>query len=183
MEIAVPTSDPSDNDPSCIDPSCRDPSYRDPSFEVRGSPVAGRGLFARRPIALGERILEYTGERISHAEAERRYDDEGMAVHHTFLFALDGEQCIDGNVGGNEARFVNHSCAPNCEAIDEDGRVFIDAMQPIDAGAELFYDYQYLIDARLTRADALRLYPCRCGAAHCRGSLAILPPKRRARRM
>lgn len=147
------------------------------AYEVRSSGVAGLGLFARRPIAAGERIIEYIGELIDNAEAERRYDDVRMDVHHTFLFALDDDRCIDGAVGGNEARYVNHSCAPNCEALDDGGRIFVEAMVDIDAGSELFYDYQYIVDERMTRAHVLLLYPCRCGAPTCRGSLAMLPPE------
>src|SRR5687768_10679939 len=85
-------------------------------FVLRRSAIQGRGAFAIRPVRKGTRIIEYTGERISHDEADRRYDDAGMGRHHTFLFSVDRKTVIDAAVGGNDARFINHSCAPNCEA-------------------------------------------------------------------
>src|SRR5690242_18595937 len=94
-------------------------------FELRRSSIQGRGAFATRAIRKGTRIIEYTGERISPQEADRRYDDGGMGRHHTFLFSIDSKTCIDAAVDGNDARFINHSCAPNCEAIDEKKRIFI----------------------------------------------------------
>ena len=94
-------------------------------FVLRRSPIQGRGAFATRPIKRGTRIIEYTGERISPEEADRRYDDGGMGRHHTFLFSVDSKVCIDAAVNGNDARFINHSCAPNCEAVDERKRIYI----------------------------------------------------------
>src|SRR5438132_7236084 len=84
---------------------------------VKESPIQGVGVFATRAIAKGERILEYVGERISHEEADARYDDAAMARHHTFLFTVDEDTCIDGAVGGNESRLINHSCAPNAYSL------------------------------------------------------------------
>src|SRR5262245_17035418 len=86
-------------------------------FELRQSAIQGRGAFATRPIKRGTRIIEYTGERISHDVADQRYDDGAMGRHHTFLFTIDKSIVIDAAVNGNDARFINHSCAPNCEAI------------------------------------------------------------------
>ncbi|HEY3258538.1 MAG TPA: SET domain-containing protein-lysine N-methyltransferase, partial [Gemmatimonadaceae bacterium] len=86
-------------------------------YEIRRSGIQGRGVFARTRIRPGQRIIEYTGERISNAEADRRYDDETMRRHHTFLFTLDRKRVVDGNSGGNDARLINHSCDPNCEAV------------------------------------------------------------------
>jgi SET domain-containing protein len=138
-------------------------------IEVRESAIQGRGVFALRPIPAGTRIIEYAGEVISDDEADRRYDDRNMDRHHTFLFSLDDGRCIDAAVGGNEARFINHSCAPNCQALETDGRIWIESIGPIEPGEELTYDYAY---ARSECDEALEaLYVCRCGAPSCRGTI------------
>lgn len=149
-----------------------------PAFEIRSSPIQGRGGFATRPIRRGERIGEYVGERVSHREADRRYDDDAMGHHHTFLFTVSSRVVIDAAVGGNDTRFINHSCAPNCEAVIEDGHVFIEARRPIPPSAELFYDYAYERDL-VKDAGADALYPCRCGARNCRGTILAPTPRRR----
>src|ERR671922_1487420 len=147
-------------------------------FEIRRSPIQGRGAFATRRIRKGERIIEYTGERISNAEADRRYDDDRMRRHHTYLFTLTQRTVVDGGSGGNASRFINHSCDPNCEAVIEDGRIWIQSLHTIPKGRELTYDYRY---ERTTDDEADdEKYPCRCGSANCRGT--ILLPKRRRRR-
>jgi len=140
-------------------------------FAVRGSKIAGRGAFAVRPIAKGERIVEYLGERVSHAVADARYDDHKGGLHHTFLFTVSRKVVIDATVNGNEARFINHSCDPNCESVIEGGRVFIDAAKPIKTGTELTYDYAYTRDGSETEEDETGLYGCRCGATSCRGTI------------
>ncbi|MGH7709858.1 MAG: SET domain-containing protein, partial [Gemmatimonadaceae bacterium] len=141
-----------------------------PPFEIRRSSIQGRGAFATRRIKKGERIIEYTGERISWKEADRRYDDSSMKRHHTFLFTLTRRTCVDAGVGGNDARFINHSCAPNCEAVIVNGRIYIDAIREISPGYELSYDYAYERDAD-TDEEEEQLYACRCGAANCRGTI------------
>lgn len=138
--------------------------------ELRQSPIHGLGGFARRDIAKGERIIEYTGEKISNAEADRRYDDDQMRRHHTFLFILNSKMCVDAAFDGNAARFLNHSCDPNCEAVIERGHIWIEAVRNIPAGTELLYDYQYEDDPEYTQED-LRFYVCRCGAPNCRGTI------------
>ena len=147
-------------------------------LELRRSPIHGLGGFARRDIPKGTRIIEYAGEKISNAEADRRYDDESMKRHHTFLFILNSRTCVDVAYEGNEARFLNHSCAPNCEAVIERGHIWIEALTDIPAGAELVYDYQYEDDPEYTEED-LRFYACGCGAANCRGT--IVKTRRRLR--
>jgi SET domain-containing protein len=144
------------------------------AFEIRTSSIQGRGAFATRPIRRGTRIIEYVGERISHAEADRRYVDEDMDRHHTFLFTVNSRVVVDAAVGGNEARFINHSCAPNCEAVIERGRIYIDALRDIPVGAELCYDYAYEWTADDDPGAEAR-YPCRCGAPECRGTI-MAPP-------
>jgi SET domain-containing protein len=139
-------------------------------------------VFTTRDVAEGERIVEYTGARISSDQADAQCpDDDGVGRHHTFLFAVDDEVVIDGATGGNEARFINHSCDPNCEVVITRRRVFIHALRDIPAGSELFYDYWYITDESYTIDDLRRIYPCRCGSPMCRGTLAR-PPKRAKKR-
>lgn len=144
-------------------------------FVIRRSPIAGKGAFATRRIPKGARIVEYTGEHISQTEADRRYPYDPDATHHTFLFNLDEDVVVDGGVGGNSSRYINHSCAPNCEAVIEDDRIWIYALKTIAPGTELVYDYRFILDEPHTAA-AKRRYPCRCGAPSCRGT--ILAKKR-----
>src|SRR5438046_4808153 len=134
---------------------------------LRRSKIHGRGVYARVDIPKGTRLIEYTGEHISNAEADRRYEDEKMSAHHTFLFILNSRTCIDAAVGGNVSRFINHSCDPNCEAIIEGQHIWIDAIRDIAAGEELGYDYEYDWLPEYTVKD-LRFYGCQCGSANCR---------------
>ena len=146
---------------------------RKPMVEVRESVIQGRGVYAARAIRKNTWIVEYTGERISHAEADMRYDDDNMDRHHTFLFTIDEHVCIDAFIGGNEARFVNHSCDPNCETVLAEKEIHIVALRDIAAGEELTYDYGYTLDDESVE-EALRRYPCRCGTAACRGTILRL---------
>lgn len=135
----------------------------------------GKGVFARRDIPAGQRLLEYRGERIAWKEALRRHPHDPEQPNHTFYFSLDQGGVIDANVGGNSARWINHACAPNCEARQEGLRVFIHALRDLAVGEELFYDYRLVLDARYT-AKLKREYACHCGTPGCRGTL--LAPKR-----
>jgi SET domain-containing protein len=154
-----------------------------PKFVVRRSSIQGKGVFASRRIRPGTRIIEYQGERVSSEEADRRYDDDHMERHHTFLFTVDEDILIDAAVDGNEARFINHSCDPNCEAVLEDGRVYIEAIKNIQPGVELTYDYHYEREGPYEKGWA-ELYACHCGAENCRGTILDKPrpPTRRSRR-
>lgn len=139
-------------------------------FAVRESPVHGRGAFATERIPAGTRIIEYAGERITPEEADLRDPDGAPGPHHTFLFAIDDDVVIDAGVDGNEARWINHSCDPNCDAVIDDGRIWIEAIRDIAPGEELAYDYAFVLKERHTPA-AKRRYPCHCGAASCRGTM------------
>ena len=152
---------------------------RSAAYEVRQSPVHGNGVFALRPIAAGERIIEYRGERITWDEATRRAEERGGPVNHTFYFSLADGNVIDGGRRGNDARWINHACEPNCEAYEDDGRVYIHALRDIDAGEELNYNYALIYDERHTPA-LKRLFACRCGAPSCSGTM--LAPKKRTRK-
>ena len=150
------------------------------AFAIRSSAIAGKGAFATRPVRKGERLIEYVGERLTHAESDARYDDHAADAHHTFLFAVNRRTVIDATHGGNESRFINHSCDPNCESIIEGSRVFIDAIRAIRTGEELTYDYAFERDGTETVEEETTLYGCRCGARNCRGT--ILAPISKAER-
>jgi len=137
---------------------------------VRKSPVHGRGVFAVMAILKGARILEYTGERMTHAKADRLYGDLHEGSSHTMLFAANDKVVIDATKRGGPARWINHSCAPNCEANEEDGHVFIDAIRAIGAGQELSYDYNLVLEERHTPKLKCE-HPCHCGARKCRHTL------------
>jgi hypothetical protein len=137
---------------------------------MRQSKIHGRGVFAARWIGAGERIVEYKGRRITWDEADSLYPDEPEEPAHTFLFAVDEDIVIDANQDGNVARWINHSCDPNCEAVTEDDRVFIDAIRDIAPGEELLYEYNITFEERHTKALKQR-YRCICGAEACKGTL------------
>lgn len=151
---------------------------RNPWVVLRRSAIHGRGVYARKDIPKGTRLIEYTGERISNAEADRRYDDESMAKHHTFLFILNSRMCIDAGVGGNVSRYINHSCDPNCVAWIEGQHIWIDALRDIKQGDELAYDYEYDFLPGYTVED-LEFYPCYCGSRKCRGTIVDVPRNKR----
>jgi SET domain-containing protein len=155
---------------------------REPLYVVRNSDIHGRGVFATRYIRKGTRILEYTGERIDNDEADRRYDDDKMKRHHTFLFTLDKDTCIDGAIetGGSDASFINHSCDPNCEAVITGKKIFIHALRGIEPGTELAYDYQYERTGE-NDEELEKFYLCKCGAPNCRGTI-MKPEKKKQRR-
>jgi len=149
-------------------------------IEVRRSGVHGLGVFAAKPIAKGTRIIEYVGERVSHDEADRRYEEKDANDSHTFLFIVDSKTVIDAGTDGNDARFFNHSCDPNCESTVEKKRVYIEAIRDIAAGTELTYDYQiYREEGDPENID--EVFKCRCGFPNCRGTM-LWPPEPKKKR-
>ena len=144
-------------------------------FRLRNSRIHGRGAFATQLIPAGTRIIEYKGERISNEMADLRYPDTAARPHHTFLFSIDDEEVVDAAYRGNASRWINHSCNPNCDAVIDDRRIFIEAVRDIQPGEELVYDYNFILEERHTPAMKRR-YPCHCGAPNCRGT--ILAKKR-----
>ena len=144
---------------------------RRPLFAVRKSRIHGRGVFATADIPKGERLIEYRGERITWQQAERRYPVDPVP-YHTFLFEVgNGDMCIDAARKGTLAKWINHSCRPNCEAVeDEDERIFIETVRAVRAGDELTYDYNFILEERHTPAQK-KLFPCRCGVKNCRGTM------------
>ena len=146
-------------------------------IQVRRSGIHGKGVFALQAIAAGELILEYVGEIITWEQAQARHPHDPTDPNHTFYFHIDDSRVIDGRVGGNSSRWINHSCDGNCEAEARDGRIFIRARHSIAAGQELHFDYGLVIDERYT-AKLKAEYACRCGAPSCRGTLLARKPRR-----
>ncbi|MCG6118307.1 MAG: SET domain-containing protein-lysine N-methyltransferase [Aquimonas sp.] len=151
-------------------------------IQQRRSRIHGNGVFAVADIPAGTRLVEYRGLRRLHADADALYGDD-LETGHTFLFTLNDEYLIDANEGGNVARWINHSCAPNCQAVLEEAdgtdrsadRVFIEALRDIVAGEELAYNYGIRLSVPHT-ALLKRQWACRCGAEKCSGTM--LQPKR-----
>jgi SET domain-containing protein len=158
-------------------------SRRAPLFEVRHSPIHGFGVFATRRIRKGTMVIEYLGDRVTHAQADARYEDKDPNDNHTFLFTVDAKTVIDAGVNGNEARYINHGCDPNCESTTVNKRIFIAAIRTIQPGEELSYDYQIQRDSD-DAPNVDEVYACRCGALNCRGSMLEAPkkPRKPARR-
>ncbi|WYJ07825.1 SET domain-containing protein-lysine N-methyltransferase [Opitutia bacterium KCR 482] len=136
-------------------------------YEVRKSPIHGNGVFAACDIAEGEWIIDYLGEKIDKEESNRRglaneeaaKSSGGGAV---YIFELDDKYDIDGNFEYNDARFINHACRTNCEAVNEDGTIKFYATRDIKKGEELLYNYGYALEHFLD-------HPCRCGFPECVG--------------
>jgi SET domain-containing protein len=125
----------------------------DAPFEIRPSPMQGLGAFATRHIPAGTRLVEYAGQRLTPAEADARYPDDWNVRHHTYLFAIDDDIVIDAAVDGNDARFINHACKPNCYTQVISRTIWIRAARNIKAGEELTYDYH---------TDGEQVIQCRC---------------------
>lgn len=155
---------------------------RVPYYRIRQSKIHGRGAFATRPIRKGARIAEYTGELIPADEADNREMDGRKKRHHTFMFQIcGGDVCIDAGAGGGNAKWINHSCDPNCEAIEEEGHVYIYALRPIARGEELSYNYQ-LTGEGLKKGNWRNQYRCLCGSDNCSGNLLVRPRKKRRKK-
>lgn len=137
-------------------------------FVVRSSGIHGKGVFALTRIPAHTRLIEYTGERLTEKQVDKRYAKDDSP--HTFLFALDDGMVIDATTGGNSARWINHSCAPNCEAVDDEDRIYIETLRAIRPGEELSYNYRIELEERHT-PELKRLYQCRCGARRCKGTI------------
>lgn len=152
-----------------------------PCWEVRSSGIHNRGLFSTRAIRAGEQIIEYTGQRITKEESKKRAlawmeqaRDKGEGM--VYIFDLDEQWDLDGNVDDNPAKFANHHCEPNCEAVNEDGHIWLVATKDIPSGGELTFDYGYAIDSFFE-------HPCRCGASTCVGFIVRRDQRWRVRRM
>ncbi|MFC5049503.1 SET domain-containing protein [Rubritalea spongiae] len=135
--------------------------------EVRNSEIHGRGVYATQDIENETQIIEYIGEYIDKDESEKRAWDQAAVAEETgdaavYIFTLDKKWDIDGNVPWNDARLINHSCDPNCEAWIEEDQIFIYALRDIKKGEELTFDYGFDI-------ECYEDHPCRCGSENCVG--------------
>ena len=138
--------------------------------EVGKSGIHGKGVFAARAISKNARIIEYAGERISWKAAQDLPATDPKNPHHTFFFSLENGMVINACVNGNEARWINHSCTPNCETRDQRGRIYVHALRNLKKGEELFYDYRLEPADRRTKTLE-KLFRCYCGSARCRGTM------------
>ncbi len=144
---------------------------------TRRSPIHGTGVFAAGALHAGEEIIEYKGKLLTHAQADDLYGDGGESGH-TFLFTLNAQYIIDANQHGNSARWINHGCVPNCQALVVESasgdarrdKVVIEALRDIQPGEELTYDYGIVLDMPHT-ARLKKLWKCLCGAPQCTGTL------------
>ncbi len=141
------------------------------------SRIHGNGVFAAEAIAKGERIIRYRGKLRRHDEVDAAYGDV-PETGHTFLFTLNDKYVIDANIDGNDARWINHSCDPNCEAVHVEHasgkrrkeKIVIDALRDIEAGEELTYNYGIVLDEAHT-AKLKKLWACHCGSKKCTGTM------------
>ena len=166
VQKSPPESQPSSSSP---------PPARGRRIQVRPSGIHGKGVFALRPLKAGETVIEYTGAMLTWKAAQKRHPHNPAEPNHTFFFHIDDKHVIDGNDGGNAAKWINHACGPNCEADEVDGRVFIKTLRDIEPGEELNYDYGLILDGRHT-AKVKKEFECRCGTPECRGTM--LAPKK-----
>ena len=140
----------------------------EPYYSVRNSKIHGRGVFAKRPIRKGTKIVEYTGKIVSREEADEIGAKTVDGHTHTMLFTIDDDRVIDGNVGG-DAKYINHSCDPNAEAVQYDDQIFIESLRPIKKGEEITYDYHLEVPGKITD-KVKKEYECFCGSPKCRGT-------------
>jgi SET domain-containing protein len=139
-------------------------------IEVRASGVHGRGVYATAPIRKGARIIEYTGKRLPWKKAMDLPARDADDPYHTVFFSLENGDVIDAAIGGNESRWINHSCDPNCETFEEDDRIFVYTLRSLKAGDELLYDYKMVPAERRTKKIE-KEFACHCGSAKCRGTM------------
>lgn len=150
-------------------------------WRIGRSGIHSKGLFANVDIAKGDRILEYRGRLIGKEESERlclEWEEKARVKGHglVYVFNLNDAFDLDGNIPRNPAKYINHSCDENCEAVNEDDRIFIYAKKDIAAGEELYFDYGY----------ELEHFPdhiCRCGASNCVGYIVAKSERKKLKRL
>ena len=150
-------------------------------YEIRESKIHGKGVFAARDIPQGIRIMEYVGEKISKDESNRRGLESEERAKKTgcgavYIFELDDEFDLDGNRPDNDARYINHACRTNCEAVLEDGAIFFYSTRDIKKGEELLYNYGYALEHFLD-------HPCRCGFPECVGYIVAAEDRAKLRKI
>jgi SET domain-containing protein len=174
---ATPLKSPAKTQPTVTAPP------RGRRIQVRRSGIHGKGVFALLPIAEGEEIIEYTGKVITWKQAQKLPPHNPDEPNHTFFFHIDDKHVIDGNDGGNAAKWINHACGPNCEADEdeEENRVFIKALRDIEPGEELNYDYGLILEGKVTK-KAMKEFACHCGTPECRGTMLAIKKKKKKKK-
>tara|TARA_X000000368_G_C22901460_1_gene654278 strand:+ start:176 stop:685 length:510 start_codon:yes stop_codon:yes gene_type:complete len=152
-----------------------------PLCEVKISDIHGRGLYATTDIEGETQIIQYVGEKITKEESKKRaleWEDEARETGEglVYIFELDDKYDIDGRLGDNPARYMNHSCDGNCEAINSDGEIWIVAIQDIKKGDELVYDYGYDMEHFLD-------HPCLCGSRNCIGYIVREDQRKKVKKL
>tara|TARA_Y100000310_G_C20192916_1_gene583316 strand:+ start:61 stop:564 length:504 start_codon:yes stop_codon:yes gene_type:complete len=136
---------------------------------VKESVIHGRGIFAKKDISKGTRIIEYKGKKITKKESDKVFDkdykeaSQDPSKGEVYLFELNNKYDIDGNIPENVAKYINHSCEPNCETENEDEeKIWVLALKDIKTGQELSFNYGFNIEEHED-------YPCKCGTNSCVG--------------
>jgi uncharacterized protein len=137
---------------------------------VKNSKIDKKGVFAKKDIPKEKYIIEYVGKKVTNKEADEISEKETKGGD-VYLFEINKRYSIDGNVSYNPARFINHSCNPNAESINDKGHVWVIALKPIKKGEEITYDY-------CLTTDDYKDHPCKCGSKKCKGYIAKIKKKR-----
>lgn len=143
----------------------------DKLITVRISPVHGRGVVTVRPIRKGTHIMQYRGKHMTWDEALEVHPHNEDEPNHTFIFDLGDGTVIDGYYGRCAAKYINHSCDPNCDSDIIDGEVWIKAIRDIPVGVELTFDYRLEMEGTYPTEKIRKDFECRCGSANCRGTM------------
>lgn len=152
-----------------------------PLFEIKRSPIHNLGVFATLQIKKGTHIIEYIGEKITKTESERRNDAWSKIAKEknlgaVYIFELNKRYDLDGNVEYNTAKHINHSCDPNCEAVNSRGHIWIVAIKNIQVGEELSFNYGYNIEHFMD-------HPCNCGVKYCVGYIVREDQRKKLKRL
>lgn len=139
-------------------------------WKVKNSKIHGTGVFATKNIKKNTKIIEYIGEKINKSEGDKRSEErikkflDSKTTGSVYIFELNKNYDIDGSPLYNKARYINHSCEPNCEVDIADNRIWISSNKNIKKGTELSYDYGYEFDK-----DDYKDHVCKCGSKKCIG--------------
>ena len=143
-------------------------------IEIKGSGIHRHGAFARKDIPKGTRIIEYIGIKVTKEESEmieqechKRHLSDPKNHAGTYIFELDDEWDLDGDIPDNDAKYINHSCEPNCETEVVGESVWIETIKDVKKGEEITYNYGFEIDEK--KPHLFKEHPCRCGSKKCAG--------------
>lgn len=153
----------------------------EPYWALKNSGIHNTGMFANRNIPKGTAIIEYVGERISKKESNKRcleWEEKARKKGEglVYIFDLNRKWDLDGNVEDNPAKFINHSCQENCEAVNDDDHIWIYSKKDIKKGDELSFDYGYNLEHFMD-------HPCRCGSDNCCGYIVAKENRRKLKKI